>query len=506
MNDLVNNPSYLKRVEFWGATTIFVFAVFFLTTISHGPDQHRFEEAGIPFYYYQDYFFPRLIRYTLLYLGFLVLNFKVIPRLLEKEGLVKNILAVLALFLLVGLVFGITDTYSKNYIFNRYASEDEAYQAIFQGSYFYAFRLLLLIGFYSFIKFVGLYLLSSSEVIQSKYRLITRDGLAAFVIWMISMFLLMVVDAEGELILGWGIVGPSSILLYCYSFYALIPKSLPKKKPFRAYVGKAVLVLIASLVPIGFLALLLVQGNVQDNEFAFLIAIFNVFFQLLITVPVSWVLFKRQMQGNAEIHVLKQELGQSTANFDFLRSQINPHFLFNALNTIYGTAIQENAERTSEGVERLGNMMRFMLQENLQERISLVREVEYLENYISFQRLRTDESPSVRITAQIEQPIGPVQISPMLLIPFVENAFKHGISFREPSHINITLEVKEKTLYFDVHNSKHDKQGTDPEKDKSGIGLVNVRQRLQLLYPGRHELIIRETGKEFFVHLTLQVS
>jgi LytS/YehU family sensor histidine kinase len=94
----------------------------------------------------------------------------------------------------------------------------------------------------------------------------------------------------------------------------------------------------------------------------------------------------------------------------------------------------------------------------------------------------------------------------MLLIPFVENAFKHGISLRESSHINVTLELKERTLYFDVYNSKHQRTENDPEQDKSGIGLNNVRQRLQLLYPARHELVIRETAKDFFVHLTIQLT
>jgi LytS/YehU family sensor histidine kinase len=163
---------------------------------------------------------------------------------------------------------------------------------------------------------------------------------------------------------------------------------------------------------------------------------------LFITAPFSWVLFKRHLKGNEELYALKTELGQSHANLDFLRSQINPHFLFNALNTIYGTAIQENAERTSEGIERLGDMMRFMLQENLQDKISLTREIEYLNNYISLQRLRTDTNPIIKIEADIEQTIHTVQIAPMLLIPFVENAFKHGISFREPSYIKITLEVE----------------------------------------------------------------
>jgi LytS/YehU family sensor histidine kinase len=176
------------------------------------------------------------------------------------------------------------------------------------------------------------------------------------------------------------------------------------------------------------------------------------------------------------------------------------------LNTIYGTAIQEGAERTSEGIEKLGDMMRFMLQENMQEKIALVREIDYLNNYISLQRLRTDPNPTIKIESQIDSQPHLLQIAPMLLIPFVENAFKHGISFREPSHIKIALEITNKIINFDVYNSKHTKQDKDPEKDKSGIGLNNVKQRLELLYPKKHELIIRETGKEFFVHLTIQLS
>jgi LytS/YehU family sensor histidine kinase len=122
------------------------------------------------------------------------------------------------------------------------------------------------------------------------------------------------------------------------------------------------------------------------------------------------------------------------------------------------------------------------------------------------QKLRTDPNPIVKIEAVIEHGVSTVQIAPMLLIPFVENAFKHGISLREPSHIKITLDVKDSTLYFDVYNSKHPKPENDPERGKSGIGLHNVKQRLQLLYPAKHELIIRETAKEFFVHLTVQLA
>ncbi|RYG08932.1 MAG: GHKL domain-containing protein, partial [Chitinophagaceae bacterium] len=168
-----------------------------------------------------------------------------------------------------------------------------------------------------------------------------------------------------------------------------------------------------------------------------------------------------------------------------------------------GTALQENAERTGEGIQKLGDMMRFMLHENVQDKISLTRDVDYLENYIALQKLRTSRSGNIVIDTQIDEQLNNLEITPMLLIPFVENAFKHGISLQHPSHIKVTLQTKENTLYFDVHNSIHIKLDNDPEKLKSGIGLQNVKQRLALLYPNRHELIIRESAKEFFIHLTI---
>jgi hypothetical protein len=510
MKDILTNPSRLSKLEFWAATTIFIFSVFLLITAAidndfsdmRTSDRYRFEEAGISFNYYRHYLIPQLLRYATFYLAFLVLNLIVVPKLLIRQDVLKHSLLILLVFLVSGLVFGTTDTYLKNYLLNQYSTTQEAYNAIFLKSFLYAFWLLLLFGFYCVSKYISIYLLTHSETIQPRYRIIIQDGLFAFVLWLLSMLLLVIGRAEEELIIIWGVIIPFAILLYCYALYTLIPSSLGKKFPFRAYIGKTLLLLIISIIPM-FLFTLLITNDV---EAAVAFGFFNVPFQLFFTAPVSWGLYKRRMKGKEEIYTLKKELGQSHANLDFLRSQINPHFLFNALNTIYGTAIHEKAERTCEAVERLGDMMRFMLQENMQEKISLAREIDYLNNYISLQRLRTDTNPIVRIDACIEQQVNLVQISPMLLIPFVENAFKHGISLREPSHIRVTLDVKDQVLYFDVNNSKHHKPENDPEKDKSGIGLNNVKQRLQLLYPVRHELIIRETSREFFVHLTIQLT
>ncbi|HEV7333289.1 MAG TPA: histidine kinase [Flavisolibacter sp.] len=342
-----------------------------------------------------------------------------------------------------------------------------------------------------------------NQIVQLKLSTITRNMLLAFAMWLMIMLLLALGEAENELLLLWGVCGPFGILLYCWYFQTMIPAQYKKARPLQSYIFRSFFILVLAIPPVTLLFAVMPR---RSMETAMALAFLNSTLHFFFTVPLLWILFRRQMKNREELFVLKKELGRSTASFDFLRSQINPHFLFNALNTIYGTAIQEGAERTSEGIEKLGDMMRFMLHENMQEKISLAREIDYLNNYISLQRLRTDANPIVKIEANIEQPVTPVQIAPMLLIPFVENAFKHGISFREPSHIKITLEVKDKTLNFDVYNSKHIRPENDPEKHKSGIGLNNVKQRLHMMYPRRHELIIRETGKEFFVHLTLQLQ
>lgn len=505
MNDLaiknfISEPIQRNRIEFWAATTLFVFALFSLS-IEHSPNKYRFDEAGIVYHYYEHYFWPQLVRYTLLYLAFLLLNFKVVPRLIRKESLRMNIFLFLLTFIVTGFVLGIIDTYYRGYLFSNYESQQQFYDFIFQGSYHNAFRLLLMFGFYTVIKYCGLYLLSNSTAIQSRYRIITQDALTAFMVWMVSVFLLLILRLREEIIIVWAIISLSAILLYALSFYSLIPKSLQTKHPVRSYALRVLLILVLSYLPVAFILLPLLN----DEDAAFGISLLNAVSQLVLTAPFTWFMFKRQLKGREEVFVLKKELGRSNANLDFLRSQINPHFLFNALNTLYGTALQENSERTAQGIQMLGDMMRFMLHENLQQKILLSREIEYMRNYIDLQLLRTSSSPDIVIETRIEDVIDQKYIAPMLLIPFVENAFKHGISLKHRSWIKITLHCDQDKLYFDVYNSTHKKSEQDPEKNKSGIGLENVKQRLSLLYPDKHELIIRETPEEFFVHLTLQL-
>jgi two-component system, LytTR family, sensor kinase len=225
--------------------------------------------------------------------------------------------------------------------------------------------------------------------------------------------------------------------------------------------------------------------------------------QLFIVTPITWLAYQLRKDKILALVGTEKALVKSKADIQFLRSQINPHFLFNVLNTLYGTALQENAERTAGGIQKLGDMMRFMLHENNLDFIDMSREIDYLENYISLQKLRTQSSPEIIIEDNIAGQNCHHKIAPMLLIPLVENAFKHGISLMERSWIKINLDCNEKEIRFEVRNSMHPRQDNDQEKERSGIGFKNVLERLKLIYPGKHQISVNGDGKEFFVQLSI---
>lgn len=284
------------------------------------------------------------------------------------------------------------------------------------------------------------------------------------------------------------------IVLYNYFFI------YRNRKKERNKLANSLYVLLILTLGILFFNLAIVYQNVGILIIGFAVLIFVVG----LLIPFSNLMFKKYEHLLGQINTLSYKVDQGSANLSFLRSQINPHFLFNALNTLYGTALQENAERTSEGIQKLGDMMRFMLHENNLDKIPLAKEKEYLINYVDLQVLRIKSHSNVEIDFRHNPENCSGDIAPMLLIPFVENAFKHGISFQKKSWVKISLRCTDVTIHLDVNNSIHRSHEDDPESKSNGIGLDNVKQRLQLLYPGKHELVIRENEVEYFVHLTIQ--
>ncbi|RYY40206.1 MAG: hypothetical protein EOO08_07685 [Chitinophagaceae bacterium] len=339
-------------------------------------------------------------------------------------------------------------------------------------------------------------------LIRPRYGIILRNVIASVLIWSCSLLLRMFAHGDGEMMLMIGVIVPYTILQYTLTTQAILPRMPPGRRTFLTLLVLVGVLLLVSAVPLGFLSHLFQDG--MDDAISFVLA--NAFLQLLVMTPLAVYFYRRNHKSRQEVTHLKQELGQSEASLDFLRTQINPHFLFNALNSLYGLALNEGAQRTADGVQMLGELMRFLIHDNQKKEIDLTREADYLQQYIRLQQLRVEGNDSVLVTARINEVPEGLRIAPMLLIPFVENAFKHGISFRVPSYINVTLTAREGVVYLDVHNSVAPKTSDDPEADRSGIGLSNVRQRLELLYPGRHELFVRDTGTEFFVHLSVLLT
>ncbi|WP_041738705.1 sensor histidine kinase [Echinicola vietnamensis] len=296
----------------------------------------------------------------------------------------------------------------------------------------------------------------------------------------------------------YAIVIPSLIVIFIYNYFLVYRK----KKKGQTKASKVYYGLLIGLMAGIFFTIAAASGE----EEIILVGLVAIALLVLVINPISNALFLKYQGYIEKLDKLNVQLEEKTTDLKQLRNQINPHFLFNALNTIYGISLQENAEKTAESIQKLGDMMRFMLHENTQETIPLDREIDYLINYVDLQQLRIETQENITIEFNRKEEHCKGNIAPMLLIPFIENAFKHGISLQKKSWVKINLRCLEGSLHMDIYNSIHRKSEDDPEGKHSGIGLPNVKQRLQLLYPTRHELVIRENDMEFFVHLSIQLT
>jgi two-component system LytT family sensor kinase len=223
-------------------------------------------------------------------------------------------------------------------------------------------------------------------------------------------------------------------------------------------------------------------------------------FLLTIGIGIGYKVIDDRRRADALAKSARNENLQS--ELSFLRSQISPHFIFNVLNNIVAL-VRMKSEELEPTIIKLSTLMEYMLYETDNEKVSLRREIEYLRDYIDLQQQRFGDFIKMKIS--IEAPEIDLQIEPMLLIPFVENAFKHGVGLIDDPEIDIQLYLSDHVLYFTVRN----KYGAAAEevKDKvSGIGLTNVGRRLVLLYPNKHELIIKRDGVFFNVFLQLNLD
>ncbi len=187
----------------------------------------------------------------------------------------------------------------------------------------------------------------------------------------------------------------------------------------------------------------------------------------------------------------------------YLKTQINPHFFFNTLNSLYALTLKKS-DKAPEIVLKLSDMMRYMLYESNEKTIELVQEINYMKNYLELEKVRHGDNFRIDFE-ESGDPVGH-EIAPLLFIPFLENSFKHGLDHElKEGFVRISLDINSRGLKFSVENSKPEKMITvRGERKVGGIGLSNVRRRLNILYPGKYKLLIEDKGKTFFVELHLK--
>ena len=209
--------------------------------------------------------------------------------------------------------------------------------------------------------------------------------------------------------------------------------------------------------------------------------------------------FKTQEDREQRERLEKQDLERQ---LEYLRYQVNPHFFMNTLNNIHAL-VDINPERAKTTIVELSKMMRYILYEGDKKLIPVQREALFLKNYIELMRLRY--SSRVSINLDIPEMMPDVMLPPLLLIIFVENAFKHGVSYAAPSFIDIKVTVTQEMLQFKCRNSRQE-QKPDEKKKKGGVGLANARRRLDLLFHDKYSLEIKEDDKEYDVQLEIPLS
>ncbi len=206
--------------------------------------------------------------------------------------------------------------------------------------------------------------------------------------------------------------------------------------------------------------------------------------------------FKTRDDQKKLVELEKENLHQQ---LEYLKYQINPHFFMNTLNNIHAL-IDIDAEKAKSTILELSKMMRFILYEGDKSGVPLSREFEFIRNYITLMKLRFTDKVSISIDLPTETP--DYTIPPLMLISFIENAFKHGISYQHNSFVNIKVTLQNDKLHFTCHNSKADR----PNQEKGGVGLANVKQRLKLLYDNNYTLNIEDNPDTFHVKLIIPLN
>lgn len=287
------------------------------------------------------------------------------------------------------------------------------------------------------------------------------------------------------------------IIIFYVNAHMIMPRFFSKKK-YLQYAGIQFLIFIWVLLESSVLVKMFIGADYfnlgRHVTFHFFVYLF------ILSASIAYELLRDRHRTDK---LLKEKENENLkTELSLLRSQVSPHFMFNVLNNMVSLA-RKKSDLLEPSLIKLSSLMRYMLYETEEEKVSLEKEIDYLHSYIDLQQQRFGKKLILNVSLDVGD--DQYQIEPMLLIPFVENAFKHGTGSVEGATIQIDLTAEKNILQFNVRN-KYDPSSTETKDASSGIGLSNVRRRLNLLYSKYHNLMITKKNNWFSVSLQINLS
>ena len=287
-------------------------------------------------------------------------------------------------------------------------------------------------------------------------------------------------------------------VIFYTNYSLLVPYFLLKKKILPYLFCVVILLLISYLIIFNVFGFEFYDSrNLLDKRPSKFII--NIFFNSVIIIIGTIIRLYEQWIENDRINK-EIELKKNKTELESLKNQLNPHFLFNSLNSIYSLSTKKSND-TPEAVIMLSELMRYMLYKANNKKVLLKDELKYIENYIKLQHIRIAKNKNVKIN--IKGVISTQKISPLLFISYIENAFKYGTDFNGNTEIEIDISVKDNELQFKCVNIIGNRS---KDEESSGIGMQNTKNRLKLLYPDKHWLTTIENDNKFMVDLKLKID
>lgn len=294
-----------------------------------------------------------------------------------------------------------------------------------------------------------------------------------------------------------------TMLIAYLNYFYFLPRFLARKNLLR-YLLELLVPFVVLIIIRVHLQRLIIDGYTHHDRYFYS----SMFIVQMVAITLFIVIFiglLRFVSDWFEFEATKKEVENEKlmAELNFLKAQINPHFLFNTLNNLYYLAYTKS-ENTTEVIARLSHVMRYMIYDANHPRVLLSKEIEYMQDYISLERMRLNNQIPIRFT--IEGDTESVSIAPLILITFLENAFKHGVTNNSTTAwVNISIRIHDNTCLYTVENSKLPSASGD-KGGKSGIGLSNVKRRLELSYPERYFLTTEDLDDRYIVRLNLVLA